>query len=147
MGRPNPVLIDLKQPIQHCSQQLAHALDLAADWQLYSFFRLLSLGNNDQKHCALEPPSGKMDSHLCILTYCLGTAGVAHAAFDRAVTGRSRLGLRLAPRASGKKPGQFLSLPLGTPLCPSPYNKPSTLVHVALHDYRLVRLWVDCPTQ
>ena len=81
----------------------------------------------------------------------MGAAGVADTAFDRTVTGRSRLGLRLAPRASGHKPGQFLSLPLGTPLCPSPYNKPSTLVHVAqaldIHDYRLVRLWVDCPSQ
>ena len=103
------------------------------------------------KNMVRESSSGEVvDSPLCILTYCLGTAGVAHTAFDRIVTGRSRLGLRLAPRASGHKSGQFLSLPVGTPLCPSPYNKPSTLVHVAqafaLHDYRLVRL-VDCPSQ
>ena len=44
-----------------------------------------------------ESLSGEVDSHLCILTYCSGTAGVAHTALDRTGTGRSRLGLRLAP--------------------------------------------------
>ena len=44
LGRPNPVLIDLNQPTQHCLQQLISALDLAADLQLCTAFPTVVTG-------------------------------------------------------------------------------------------------------